>query len=301
MEPAPGTSDTVDIHPAGDDPGTEGGGILGDLDEDYGGTRDCPMETVVSADGTVIAYEKYGSGPPVVVIGGGLNDRAMFTPLSTIMSEHFTVYTYDRRGRGDSGYGDPDRWTIQREVEDLAAVLEAVGEPSHVFANCTGGMIAVLAAADGLPLLRLGLYEPPYWSSPTTAEQVETLKRLIAEDRREEVVTIFARDIVGFLDDESIVKFKTHPAWAAFQTMTPSTYYDALINRDHLDIPYDALHRIAVPTLVLRGDEGQREIHDACARIAVEVRGAKLVTMHGYDHLFDQKAGAPLLMEFFAA
>ncbi|MER6910140.1 alpha/beta hydrolase [Streptomyces sp. NPDC000594] len=299
VEPAPATSGTVDISPAGED-GAEGGGILGDLDADYGDARDCPMETAVSADGTVIAYERYGSGPPVVVIGGGLNDRAMFTPLSTIMSERFTVYTYDRRGRGDSGEGDPGRWTIDREIEDLAAILDAVGEPSHVFANCTGGMIAVLAAAGGLPMLRLGLYEPPYWSSPTTAEQVSTLRRLIDEDRREEVVTLFSRDIVGFLDDESIEKFKTHPAWAAFQTMTRSTYYDALINRDHLALPYDALHRIGVPTLVMRGDEGQRVIHDACARIAEEVPGAELVTMHGYDHLFDQKAGAPLLMEFFA-
>ncbi|AXE24073.1 alpha/beta hydrolase [Streptomyces globosus] len=277
------------------------GGILGDLDTDYAGGPARQLRRVDSADGTSIAYEKAGEGPPVVVIGGGLNDRAMFSPLAAIMSERFSVYTYDRRGRGDSAYGDPDRWTIQREVEDLAAVLDAVGEPSHVFANCTGGMIALLAAAQGVPMMKLALYEPPYWSSETTDEQLSTLRRLIDEDRREEVVTLFAKDIVGFVTDDTIDYFRTHPAWAAFKTMVPSTYYDALINKHHLQIPYEELHEITVPTLVMRGDEGEKAIHDACARVAAEIPGAALLTMEGYDHLFDQKAGAPLLMRFFAA
>lgn len=269
------------------------------LGDDYEGPRDLVVEKVVSADGTTIAYEKCGSGPPVVVIGGGLNDRAMFTPLAQIMSERFTVYNYDRRGRGDSGYGDPDQWTIDREVEDLVAVLDAVGEPSHVFANCTGGMIAILAAAAGVPMVKLGLYEPPYWSLAATAEQLATLKQVIAEDRRDEAVTIFGRDIVRFMSDETLERFKQHPAWRAFQSMAPSTYYDGIISKDHTQIPFEELPKITVPTLVMRGDEGERGIHDACARIAEEIPQATLVTKEGYNHLFDQKAWTPLLMEFF--
>jgi pimeloyl-ACP methyl ester carboxylesterase len=268
------------------------------LSEDYEGARDLPVEFVVSADGTKIAYEKVGSGPPVVVVGAGLNDRAMFTPLATIVSQRFTVYNYDRRGRGDSDTGDPQQWTIQREIEDLAAVLDAVGEPSHVFANCTGGMIAILAAASGVPMATLSLYEPPYWSPTTTDQQLRDLKQCIAEDRADDAVTIFARDIVGFITDDSLEEFKQHPAWSAFQTMVPSTYYDAMINRHHLQIPYQELPKITVPTLVMRGDEGPQEIRDACARIAQEIPQATLLTMSGHGHLFNQKAWSPMLMAF---
>ncbi|PNG23820.1 alpha/beta fold hydrolase [Streptomyces cahuitamycinicus] len=269
------------------------------LDEDYAGPRDLTVETVLSADGTPIAYEKSGSGPPVVILGGGLNDKAMFTPLVTHMSKRFTVYNYDRRGRGDSGYGDPDQYTIQVEVEDLAAVLDAVGEPSHVFANCTGGQIAILAAAAGVPMMKLGLYEPPYWSPAVTTEQLATLKQFIAEDRRDEAVTLFGRDIVGFLSDETLDYFKQHPAWSAFRSMAPSTYYDAIISKDHSQIPHEELPKITVPTLVMRGDEGEQEIHDSCARVADEIPGATLLTKEGYNHLFDQDAWASSLMEFF--
>ncbi len=268
------------------------------LNDDYAGTRDLPVETVTSTDGTPIAYEKSGSGPPVVIVGGGLNDRAMFNPLASIMSERFTVFNYDRRGRGDSGYGDPNRYTIDREVEDLAAVLDAVGEPSHVFANCTGGQIAILAAARGVPMARLCLYEPPYWSPEVTPTQLSILKQLIETDRREEAVTLFGRDIVGFLSDDSLEYFKQHPAWQAFESMAPSTYYDAIISKDHSQIPHTELPKIAVPTLVMRGDEGEQEIHDSCARIAAEIPGATLLTMAGCTHLFDQQAWARIMMGY---
>lgn len=276
------------------------GGILGDLDTDYADGQGQEAEYAISMDGTRIAYESKGEGSTVVVVGGGLNDRAMFSPLADLMSGRHRVITYDRRGRGDSEWGDPDSWTIEREIDDLAAVLSTAGEPCHVFANCTGGMIAILAAARGLPIRRLGLYEPPYWSTPTTEKQLSDLRRYIGQDRREEVVTLFAKDIVGFLDEESIETFKSHPAWSAFKTMVRSTYYDALINRDHLEVPREELKRITSPTLVLRGDIGQVNIHDACAAVAEEIPSSRLVTMKGYDHLFDQKAGAPLLLDFFA-
>lgn len=283
-----------------DRPEESSGGILGDLDVDYAERGTGGPEYAISADGTRIAYESTGSGPAVVVVGGGLNDRAMFSPFAELLSGNHTVYTYDRRGRGDSEWGDPDSWVIEREIEDLAAVLDVVEGPAHVFANCTGGMVALLAAARGVPVERLGLYEPPYWSTPTTGRQLSDLRRYIEEDRRDEVVTLFARDIVGFIDEESIEQFKSHPAWSAFKTMVRSTYYDALINRDHLEVPRAELRKITSPTLVLRGDIGQVNIHEACAAIAQEVPGARLLTMEGHDHLFNQKAGAPLLMEFFS-
>jgi len=288
VEPAPAADEGVHGH--------VDGLPLGD---DYEGPRDLVVEKVKSADGTTIAYEKSGSGPPVAVIGGGLNDKAMFTPLAQIMSERFTVYNYDRRGRGDSGYGDPDQWTIQREIEDLVAVLDAVGEPSFVFANCTGGMIAILAAAASVPMVKLGLYEPPYWSPPASAEQLVTLRQLIAEDRRDEVVTLFGRDIVRFMSDETLERFKGHPAWKAFESMAPSCYYDGIISKDHTQIPFAELPKIMVPTLVMSGCESAQAIQDACVRITEEIPHATLMKLEGQGHLFDQMTGSPLLAEFF--
>ncbi|MEV4625756.1 alpha/beta hydrolase [Micromonospora sp. NPDC049523] len=271
------------------------------LDDDYAGPRNLPVEKVLSADGTAIAFERSGSGPAVVVIGGGLNDRAMFTPFASILSEHFTVFNYDRRGRGDSEYGDPEQYTIDREVEDLAAVIEATGEPTAVFANCTGGMIAIRAAAAGVPMSKLGLYEPPYNSPKATPEQVTQLKELIAEDRRDETVTLFAKDIVRFMNDETLDHFKQHPAWQAFVSMSPSTIYDTVISTEHNSIPLESLPQVKVPTLIVRGEDSSAPIKDACLTLSEEIPGARLITLEGEGHLFNQKTGAPLMVEFFGS
>lgn len=288
----------VDATPAtADDRGIAPDGL--GLEDDYAGARDLPVEKVVSADGTRIAYEKSGSGPPVVVIGGGLNDKAMFNPFAQLMSRRFTVYNCDRRGRGDSDFGDPERYSIHREVEDLAAVIESIDEPVSVFANCTGGQIALLAAAAGVPMRKLGLYEPPYWSPEATPQQLAQLRQLIAEDRREDTVTLFGRDIVGFLTDDTLEGIKQHPAWQAFLSMAPSTYYDAIISKDHTQIPFEELRRITVPTLVIRGDSTEPGIFGACARIVEEIPHGTLLTMEDAGHLYDQKRVAPLMAEFF--
>jgi pimeloyl-ACP methyl ester carboxylesterase len=271
------------------------------LTDDYAGPRNLPVEFVTSADGTAIAYERSGGGHPVVVIGGGLNDRAMFTPFATILSQQFTVFNYDRRGRGDSGYGDPAQFSMEREVEDLAAVIEATGEPTSVFANCTGGMIAIYAAAAGVPMAKLGMYEPPYNSPKATPAQIATLKKYIDEDRREEAVTIFARDMVRFITPETLENFKHHPAWAAFESMAPSAYYDAIISVDHNAIPHDLLPKVTVPTLILSGRDSSAAIQDACVTVASEIPNARLIRLEGEGHLFNQKTGAPHFAEFFGS
>ncbi|MEV4555552.1 alpha/beta hydrolase [Kitasatospora sp. NPDC049285] len=270
------------------------------LDDDYMGPRDLEVRTVRSADGTTIAYEKSGSGPAVVVIGGGLNDRAMFTPFATLLSDHFTVYNYDRRGRGDSEYGDPEQFSMQKEIEDLAAVIAETGEPTSVFANCTGGMIAIEAAAQGVPMAKLGLYEPPYNSPKATPEQIAQLKVYIEEDRREEAVTIFAKDMVRFITEDRLDYFKQHPAWAAFESMAPSALYDAIISVEYNDVPHAILPKVQVPTLILTGTDSSAAIRNACAEVSKEIPGAKLIVMEGEGHLFNQKSGAPVYTEFFS-
>ncbi|MEQ4721869.1 alpha/beta fold hydrolase [Nonomuraea sp. B19D2] len=271
------------------------------LENDYAGPRDLPVETVVSADGTRIAFEKSGSGPPVVVIGGGLNDKAMFAPFAHILSGHFTVYNTDRRGHGDSDYGDPETYTIEREVEDLAALVDHIGEPPALFANCTGGMVAIHAAAMGLPLAKLGLYEPPYDSPKATDEQLATLKRLVAEGRREEAVTHFGMSIVGFITEETLAKVKGHPAWQAFLSMAPSAVYDTIISQQHNAIPFALLPQVTTPTLLVSGRKSSVAIQEACVTLAERLPDARLIRLPDEGHLYDQKKVAPLMVEFFGS
>jgi pimeloyl-ACP methyl ester carboxylesterase len=272
---------------------------LPDLPQDYAGSRNLPIQTLLSSDGTTIAYEVSGSGPPVVMIGGGLNDRAMFAPMAQALSEHFTVYNYDRRGRGDSGYGNPDEYTIQIEVDDLAAVIAVSGEPALVFGNCTGGIIAVHAAASGVPMAKLALYEPPYLYPKVTPEQMARLKQLLAEDRREEAVTLFGIEIVGFIDPDALEKFKLHPAWKAFEANALSTLYDSIIDDLHSAIPYDLLPKVTAPTILICGDATASSIQQACEILSQELPDASLLMLQGESHIIDQMKSAPLVMDFF--
>jgi pimeloyl-ACP methyl ester carboxylesterase len=282
-----------------DEAGAAADGLDGLLDDDYAGDRDLPLHSVLSSDGTKIAYEVSGSGPAVVVIGGGLNDKDMMSPIALGMSERFKVYNYDRRGRGDSEYGDPDQYTIEREIDDLAAVIEATGEPAMVFGNCTGGIIAVHAAAAGVPMAKLALYEPPYLYPKITPDQMARLKQLLIEDRREEAVTLFGVEVVGFIAPEALEKFKLHPAWQGFEANAPSMLYDAIIDEQHSEIPYELLPKITAPTFLMCGSATASSIRQACDILAEELPHTSLVLMEGDGHLLDQKKCAPLVMDFF--
>ena len=116
--------------------------------------------TVVSRDGTTIAVNRYGSGPTLALVGGAFSDRRALAPFAQALAPYFTVFAYDRRGRGDSG--DTPPYAVAREIEDLAAVIAAAGGPACVFGHSSGAGLAVLAAADGAAISRLALYEPPY-------------------------------------------------------------------------------------------------------------------------------------------
>lgn len=271
------------------------------LDDDYDAGASGRLEMVTSTDGTPIAVEISGSGPALIVVGGGLNDRFMFSVFSEMLSDRFTVYNYDRRGRGDSGYGDPDQYTIDREVDDLAAVTELAGEPGHVFANCTGGIVAVHAAAAGVPMAKLAMYEPPYCYPKITPEQMTRLKQLLAEDRREEAVTLFGLEIVGFLTPETLDRFKQHPAWKGFEANAPSMLYDSIIDERHSSIPFDLLPKIAAPTFLLCGADTAVTIRDAMVTLSQEIPDAELLFLEGEGHLPDQRKAAPLVKEFFTS
>src|SRR5215470_16121283 len=185
------------------------------------------METVSSTDGTVIAYEIRGDGPPVVLVGGGFNDRNSPADLAEALSTRFTVATYDRRGRGDSG--DTAPYTVDREIEDLAAVIAAVGAPALVYGNSSGGVLALRAAAAGVPIGRLAILEPPFRVDGTAAlpeRYVETLEELTSDGRMADAIEYFLTQAVG-LPPQAVEQTRRSPAWPGMQRMAPTLVYDA--------------------------------------------------------------------------
>lgn len=159
------------------------------------------MSTVTSADGTPIGYEHLGTGAPLVLVDGAFGDRAggRSRSLADLLAPHFTVYIYDRRGRGESG--DIQPYAPEREVEDLAAVIAAAGGSTHVYSTSSGARLALLAAEHGLGITALALWEPNFIvddSRPQLPDEyVEHLEKLVATDRREDAVEYFLTTAVG--------------------------------------------------------------------------------------------------------
>ena len=157
-----------------------------------------PFETVRSADGTPIAFERSGEGPPVVLIGGAFSNRAGAVGLAHVLAPHFTVVTYDRRGRGDSG--DSDHYAVEREIEDLTALIEGAGGRAGVFGHSSGAILALEAARAGAPIRGLVAYEPPYIPDgfPRPADDLAVrLSALIDGGRRDDAVALFQIEAIG--------------------------------------------------------------------------------------------------------
>lgn len=261
-------------------------------------------QTVTSTDGTSIAYDRVGEGPPVLVIGGGLNRRVMFNVLVELLSEHYTVYNYDRRGRGDSGDdGDPEQYSIDIELDDLRTMLEVIGEPAYVLANCTGGMLAAHAVAQGAQMAKLAMYEPPYTvgaDRPVAApDYLDRLKALVAEGHRDEAVMLFYKEAVG-LSDELIARFRGHFAWPMFAGLAHTLPYERVIVGDG-SIPDEVMRKVNVPTLILEGERSPSWQRNACVAMADLIPGAQREVLEGQGHVMSNVDVAPYLEKFFAS
>src|SRR5215218_1370978 len=132
------------------------------------------MNTVSSPDGTPIAFDRLGDGPPVIVVGGAMCDRALTGPTAEELAKHFTVFNYDRRGRGDSG--DTQPYAVEREIEDIGALIAEAGGTASVYGHSSGASLVLhAAAAEGLPIAKLVLHEPPY--APDSEEERRTARK----------------------------------------------------------------------------------------------------------------------------
>src|SRR4051812_45993274 len=170
------------------------------------------MPTVTSRDGTSIAFDCVGQGRPLVLVVGAFNDRTTGAPLADFLAPHFSVFTYDRRGRGDSG--DTLPYAVEREIDDLAAVMDAAGGAAAVFGYSSGANLALQAAGHGLPITRLALYDAPYIADhghvPASTDDAAHLAELITAGRRGEAVEYFQRHLVG-LPEEVVTQLRQAP------------------------------------------------------------------------------------------
>ena len=257
------------------------------------------MKTVQSQDGTTIAYDVSGDGPAVVLVSGASTDRASNQRYAAALADRFTVYNYDRRGRGDSG--DTAPYAVEREIEDLNAVLGAAGGSAAVLGFSSGGALSINAAAAGSPITRLLLWEVPYSTAPDGPqrhkEYTTKLADLLAADRRGDAVEHFM-NLVG-LPAEMIAGMRGAPFWAGLEALAPTLAYDAAVFGDNT-VPVDKLAGIAVPALVLDGGASPQFLRDASAAIADALPASTYRTLEGQDHNVAPEVITPVVVEFAA-
>jgi len=257
------------------------------------------METVKSADGTVLAYDRTGDGPSLIVSVGAFCTRHTFAAPADL-GRRFTVITYDRRGRGDSG--DTLPFAPEREYEDLAAIAAAAGsEPPFVFGHSSGAAIALRAAAAGLPVAGIVAYEAPFLNEDTPRSAVdpaEHIRELVGAGRRREAVAFWMSDVVH-LPDEMLAQMEGAPWVAALEPLTPTLPYDLAVTDG--GVPASELARITAPVLILGGKNSPGWFQRSVAEQAAATPGAQLRMLDGFDHNAPPEVIAPILIDFFGA
>jgi pimeloyl-ACP methyl ester carboxylesterase len=261
------------------------------------------MPAVTSADGTTIAYERTGSGPALVLADGAMCYRGAgpMRPLATLLQGSFTVYAYDRRGRGESS--DTPPYAVVREVEDLQALISAAGGQACVYGISSGAALALrTAAAGGSGITWLALYEPPFMAEVSEPARIaaytERLHELLDAGRRGDAVALFMTN-VG-MPAEAVAGMRAQPFWAALEAIAPTLAYDDALLGGGV-VPRDLASTITVPALVLAGGASPDGLQLAAKATADALPAAEYRTLEGQTHDVAPDALAPVLVDFFRA
>lgn len=257
-------------------------------------------QTTTSADGTTIAYQDYGAGPAIVIVGGATNRKEDWVELAeALAADGFTGVTYDRRGRGDSG--DTRPYAVEREVEDLAAVIGATSRndaPAGVHTISSGGAVAYRAIAAGAPIASLTAFETPYRveGAPTPpAEYVEHLQELYDDDRRSDMLAYFMTAGVG-QPQEAVDQMRQMPFWDDLAQLGPTVLYDGLqLGGGSTPLPTDLLQSIHVPVLCIASTGSPDWLRDAAAAAADVVPDGTLTVLEGGFHQAPVPVVAPVV------
>jgi pimeloyl-ACP methyl ester carboxylesterase len=262
------------------------------------------MRFVRSADGTSIGYESHGSGPPVVLVAGALCDRSANRPLAEELARRDrTGVTYDRRGRGASEDGGSPG--VDREVEDLAAVVDDLGRPPAIYGHSSGAGLALRAVAAGVSATHLVLHEAPFNVDDPDAERVtqeyrRQLDRLLDDQRDEDAVELFLRTVGA--PDDLVDEMRREPWWPGMVGLAPSLVHDseAMGDRHGATVPSHLLAQVHAPTLVLHGDASPPWMLDVARQLVDGLPDASLEILAGQEHVVPADVLAPVLDRFLA-
>jgi pimeloyl-ACP methyl ester carboxylesterase len=264
------------------------------------------MSAITSRDGTSIAYERQGSGPAVILVTGGLDDGSENAPLAEALASGFTVLNYARRGRGRSG--DTEPYALEREIEDIDALIAVAGGSVHVYGVSSGGALALEAAAAGVAIDSIAVYEVPWnmaddWPQ-RWGEYAARLEEALADGRRGDAVELFLR--VAGSSSEEVAAVRSSPYWDGMEELAHTLAYDAACLGSGRP-PSDRLAKIAVPTLVATGaahpsgsPEWVEALDAAADATAASIPRAQRRVLEGQSHLVDPTTFAPTLARFFA-
>jgi len=257
------------------------------------------MRTTLSADGTKIAFDQTGQGPPVILVVGAFNDRSTGAPLARALESGLTVLNYDRRGRGASG--DTQPYAVEREVEDLDALIREAGGAAGVFGYSSGAHLALEAAARGLDITKLALYDAPFIVGdglPRPPQDIASqLAKLISSNRRGDAVELYQRKLVG-IPEQVVAQLRHAPFRPALEAMAHTLVYDATLVGD-LSLPADRLRSIKAPTLALYGSQSPALMGPAAKALAEAIPDGQFRVLDGQTHDIVPSALAPVLLEFF--
>jgi pimeloyl-ACP methyl ester carboxylesterase len=262
------------------------------------------MRKVISKDGTPIAFDQSGQGPVIILVAGATATRLAEASLAASLAPHFTVFAYDRRGRGESG--DTTPYAVEREVEDIDALLNEAGGKAFVFGHSSGAVLA-LEAARLLPtkIAKLALYEPPFIiddSRPLAPEDyVPHLIELVSSGRRGQAVEYFMTEAVG-VPAEMVAQMRQSPMWPGLEAVAHTLAYDGIIMGNTLrgdPLPLRKWASVTVPTLVMDGGISPVFMHHGAQELANILPHAQRRTLEGQDHGPADNVLAPALKEFF--
>jgi pimeloyl-ACP methyl ester carboxylesterase len=261
------------------------------------------MQLITSRDGTRIAYDQSGTGPPVIVVNGALSERSSNSELARLLAARLTVYSYDRRGRGDST--DTSPYSVTREIEDLEALIDRAGGSACVYGQSSGASLALRAtSALGDKVKKLALYEPPYSDAEGAAKEWREFRAkldgLLAAERRAEAITLFMT-FVG-APDELVAQMKASPAWPGLLAMASTLAYDNAVVGDDRSVPVDTAADVRAPTLVMDGSASAGPMpfmRPTADKLAKVIPGAQRHVVEGQAHDVSSEVLAPILLKFF--
>jgi pimeloyl-ACP methyl ester carboxylesterase len=265
---------------------------------------DQDQTNVASKDGTRIAFDRSGQGPALILVGGALSDRAGGAPFAERLAPHFTVFNYDRRGRGDSG--DTPPYAVEREIEDIDALIDEAGGAAFVYGKSSGAVLSLHAAhALHTKIRKLALYEPPFIIDdarpPAPQEYVQRVNDMVDAGRRGDAVAFFMTDVVGMPAD-AVAQMRNAPTWPALEALAHTIAYDGAVLGDTMagrPLPAGRWASVTMPTLVMAGGASPAWMQHSAQSLADVLPNAQHRTLESQTHDVAPDVLVPVLNEFF--